>query len=80
MQVSTGNQQLQVSFYARRAQGIGYEGRTRTYALESAPNLDGVSWSNIPGLTNILGIDDTVLFFETRTNSPLFYRARVSLQ
>jgi hypothetical protein len=78
--VSTDNLQLQVSFFARRAQGVGYENRTRTYALESAPNLDGGTWSALTGLTNILGNDQDVLYFETRTNSPLFYRARVALQ
>jgi hypothetical protein len=78
--VSTDNLQVQVSFFARRAQGIGYENRTRTYTLESAPNLDGGTWFTITGLTNILGNDQDVLYFETRTNSPLFYRARVALQ
>lgn len=69
-----------VSFLARRAEGPGYEGRSRFYAIESTTNLAGGQWKGISNFTNILGNNQSVLYETATTNSPAFYRGRVSLQ
>ena len=67
-----------VSFLALRAEGAGYEGRTRVYALEYTTNA-GIGWQNVPGFTNLLGNNQTILFSSPATNAA-FYRATVRLQ
>ena len=77
--MTTGDQKT-VSFLARRAQGVGYEGRTRLYTLESAPHLNTGPWIAIPAFSNLLGDNQTVTYQTSSTNPPTFFRGRVSLQ
>jgi len=80
LNVTLNSNQKQVSFLARRAQGIGYEGKTRYYALESSTSLNGSPWIGLGGFTNVLGNNQTVTYQTSITNPPAFYRGRVALQ
>jgi hypothetical protein len=68
-----------VSFTARRAEGAGYEGKQRYYALESSAGPAG-PWTGIDGFTNVLGDNQAVLFQAVNPAGPVFYRGRVWLQ
>lgn len=80
LNVAISNNQRIVSFLARRAEGTGYEGRTRFYSLETGAGLTAVSWTGVANFTNVLGNNQTLLFQTTSTNSPIFYRGHVWLQ
>jgi len=67
-----------VSFSALRAEGPGYEGRQRYYALESSASLSG-PWIGVTGFTNILGDDQTATFQSVSPATPVFYRAKTWL-
>jgi hypothetical protein len=76
----TGNQ-LQISFHTITADGIGYEGRTRYYALEAATNFGAAnSWQNITNYSRIKGTNQTVIYNPIGTPTPVFFRARVWLE
>lgn len=66
-----------ISFLAHRAQGAGYEGRTRYYALESSTDLR--SWSPVPNFGEVSGEDQIVVFTPPPAASAPFFRARVWL-
>jgi hypothetical protein len=76
--ISNSGGQTLVSFLARRADGSGYEGRARYYALESSTNT--VAWTGITGFTNVLGNNQTVTFQTPSASAPAFYRGKVWLQ
>lgn len=80
LNITVSNNQRGISFFARRAEGIGYEGRSRFYSLESAASLTATSWSGVANLTNLPGNNQTLLFQTTSTNSPAFYRGRTWLE
>ena len=77
--ISTSGSQTLVSFLARRADGSGYEGRTRYYSLESSTNAAGF-WTGVSGFTNLLGNNQTVTFQSPSASAPAFYRGKVWLQ
>jgi len=68
-----------VSFFAMSAQGLGYEGRQRFYALESSTNPSG-QWIGVPAVSNVLANDQTVTYPVSSSATPAFYRGRVWLQ
>jgi len=68
-----------VSFFAVQAQGVGYDGRQRHYALEMSTNLGG-GWTGVPGYTNLLGNQQTRVYQPPNTAPPAFYRGRVWLE
>jgi hypothetical protein len=74
----TGDIKL-VSFFAAAAQGVGYEGRQRYFALESSTNPAG-AWIIVSTASNILGNNQNVSFQIPNTPTPAFYRGRVWLQ
>ena len=68
-----------VSFQALRAEGTGYEGRSRYYSLEQT--VDPASgWQGVLNYTNLPGNNQTISHQAPGTNSPAFYRGRVWLQ
>lgn len=76
--INTAGSQTSVTFLARRADGSGYEGRTRFYTLESSTN--SASWTGIPGYTNLPGNNQTVTYQGPVAGPPTFYRGKVWLQ
>jgi hypothetical protein len=80
LNITCSDGQKSVSFLARRAEGAGYDGRTRFYDLESAAGLNSGSWIGVAGFTNVLGNNQTITYQTSSTNPSVFYRARVSLQ
>ena len=69
---------LYVWFLARRAEGAGYLGRQRHYALEVCQGL-GSSWQSVPGYVDVNGNGQVVSYAEAAVATPVFYRGRVWL-
>ena len=69
---------LIVSFFARKASGIGFEDSARYYSLEFSGRVIG-PWRAVPTYENVLGNNQTVIYQTTFTNAPTFFRAQVSL-
>ena len=68
-----------VSFFSVSTVGVpGYEGSTRHYAIEGAPNLSTGTWSVVPGYSNIIGSNST-LTLPVPPTTPAFYRGTVWL-
>jgi hypothetical protein len=78
LSLTLSNNQQTVSFLARRAEGTGYEGKTRQFTLQTSSDPDGV-WSSVPGFTGVAGSNQTVTFQTPVLAAPAFYRAQVSL-
>ena len=78
LSITRTNHQTWVSFFALRAQGAGYEGKSRFYSLELSTHPAG-PFTGIASYTNILGNSQTVLY-PSSNSSNLFFRGRVSLQ
>ncbi len=55
-----------LSFEARAADGPGYQGRRRYYAVEATTSLTAAVWAPLPGRDRIAGAGQTVVI----TNSP----------
>lgn len=77
--INEQNGQFTVSFFRRRAQGSGYEGRVRTYTLQSSPELGG-GWENVPGYVGLLGDDQSSVYVPLPEDQAAFYRAWVRLE
>jgi hypothetical protein len=70
-----------VSFLAEKAQGAGFEGKSRYYDLERTTNLVTAAWRTVPGYTNVLGDGQNVVYSITNGNpANFFFRCRVRLQ
>ena len=50
-----------LTFLARAASGIGYEGLTRKYDLQASSDLAPASWQNVSGSTDIVGAGQNVI-------------------
>jgi hypothetical protein len=68
-----------VEFVAREAAGIGYEGLTRRFTVETKPHAGASSWTTIPGFSNIPGAGQTVTLQQPKTNAAALYRASAQL-
>jgi hypothetical protein len=79
LQITRAGADQVVSFLAIQAQGVGYEGKQRFYALESSPSLAG-PWQSVSGLSEIAGTNQTVIHQAPLQPGPAFYRGRVWLQ
>ncbi|MBN1676539.1 MAG: metallophosphoesterase [Kiritimatiellae bacterium] len=74
---------VQVAFVTIAADGPGYEGLTRHYALETAvAGAAEAQWSPVPGCTDILGAGQTITHqpAEPGAGTTRLYRARVWLE
>ncbi|MBX3745561.1 MAG: hypothetical protein KF833_09660 [Verrucomicrobiae bacterium] len=72
---------LLVTFLALAADGPGYQGRQRFYALESAPDPVAGPWTPIENHSRIPGRNQFLIHIQPAgTPGPLFYRARVWLE
>lgn len=72
-----GNQR-EVSFQARRAQGSGYEGKSRYYSLLTSTNLS--TWAGVTGFTNLLGDDQTITYNDSPSDARVFFCGQTWLQ
>lgn len=61
---------------------MGYEGRTRYYALETATNFASASWRVVTNYSRIKGTNQFAVYCSqpTATNSIAFFPARVWLE
>jgi len=80
LSVSSGAGGEEVSFVALRAEGPGYEGRIRLYTLESSPNLFSGTWTNLPGVSDVVGDDQTVIVPVEGSAPRGFFRGQVRLE
>jgi hypothetical protein len=79
--MTLSNRLASVSFIAQRAEGVGYEGRSRFYALERSTNLRIGPWQVVSNYDRITGQNNPVTFQEpVSTNTPVFFRGRVWLE
>jgi len=68
-----------VSFFAATAQGAGYEGRQRYYAIEASTNPAG-TWLAVVNASNVPGNNQQVSLLFPNAAAPAFFRGRVWLQ
>ena len=69
-----------VSFFAISTAGVSsYEGSTRHYAIESAPNLVTGPWTPVPSYSDIMGNNSTVAYPTQEPNAAYYYRGKVWL-
>jgi hypothetical protein len=79
LSITRSNNQQWVSFQAFRAQGTGYTGKNRYYALEASTNPAG-TYLGVAAYTNVLGNNQSVIYQAPTSPTALFYRGRVWLQ
>jgi hypothetical protein len=77
---STNATTASVSFYAERAEGPAYVGKTRYYDLLSTTNVVAGPWTFVPGYSNVLGNAQLVTHPRFTTNRPTYFRARIRLE
>lgn len=81
LQISQMGDQIQVSFTAVQATGIGYEGKTRVYSLQRCDDLGSGAWSDVPGVSIVLAQNQVVSYEGGASASGGgFYRFLVQLQ
>ena len=81
LEVSRTNSQTTVTFFVKAAEGPGYEGLARYYALQTATNPAAITWQPVGGFTNIFGDNRTVVYIApTGGSTPRFYRGQITLQ
>ena len=68
-----------ISFQTIAATGAGYEGLRRYYTLEKRPLLNQGDWQEVPGLSRILGGNQSIHHTEPVTGTQ-FFRVRVWLE
>ena len=72
---------VSLTFFANQAAGPGYAGLTRFYDVETTSDLtNAASWTGLPGYTNIVSANQTVIVTQPRTPTPRFYRLKVRVQ
>lgn len=72
---------LRVSFRALPATGVGYESRTRYYALETTDDPVSGRWQPVENFNRITGANQLVVFGQpNHPETPAFFRARVWLE
>lgn len=80
VQVSLNPPSAVISFLARQAAGIGYEGHARYYSLEITTNTSLGLWTPVTNYTNILGANQAVTYtLPVGSLQPAFFRAKVRL-
>jgi Ig-like domain CHU_C associated len=68
--------QITLSFPTRQAAGIGYEGMTRHYAIESSHTLANDDWQVVPSAADIKSNDQTYSTNISRTENRAFFRIK----
>lgn len=79
LRIAPAQTNTQVSFNAVRAEGTGYEGLNRHYALERLADLRTGSWQTVPGYSDVIGANQVVVYDALNTGAPFFFRGKVWL-
>jgi len=79
VEIDRAGDAVDVWFPARRAEGPGYANKARVYTLESRPALGGGGWSDVTGVSGVVGDNQLVVHTDTELDPALFYRAQVAL-
>ena len=81
LQITLSGTDIAASFFAVKAQGPGYEGRTRRYSLQYSTNFTfgAATWFDVPNYTNLIGNDATVTYQAPAIN-PRVFRGKVWLE
>ena len=74
------NRDVLITFPALSATGIGYEGMTRYYRVETTTNIFSTNWLPLLNYTNIPGNDGDISFVEKRSLVKRYYRLKAWLQ
>jgi hypothetical protein len=70
-----------VTFTAKKAEGVGYAGLTRSYALETCTDLGAQNpWTPVAGFTAIVGANQLVSTSLPLAAAICFFRLRITLQ
>jgi hypothetical protein len=69
-----------IGFTALAADGAGYAGLNRYYSLESSADLASELWTGVPGYTNLLGANQTVIYPAPMDAEARYYRTRIELR
>lgn len=77
--INRTNSQTKVYFYARRAQGPGYEGLSRFYTLQNSDSFGAPNWIVVPSVMNVEGNNTEIAYFPSTNALNQFYRGVVSL-
>jgi len=81
LHISPSGSNIVLTFTAIQASGVGYDGHTRFYDLESTTNLvNPSSWTGLPGYASIIGANQTVTVTLPQSAESRFYRLAVWLQ
>lgn len=82
LSLSNSASSITLNFLAKAAgSGAGYSGLSRYYNLEASTNLATPSWYVVPGYSNILGTNQSVILSTNTSGGPhWFYRLRAWLQ
>jgi len=79
LRIATTNARPRVSFDALHAEGNGYEGRVRHYALQQRSGISNGTWQTVPGYGDITGLNQVVAYEPPPNAAPLFFRGLVWL-
>ena len=79
LRIARGLTNTQVSFDALRAEGTGYQGLNRHYALERLADLPAGTWEDVPGYSDLVGSNQLIVCSIPATTAPLFFRGKVWL-
>jgi hypothetical protein len=77
LNVQGSNNVMRVSFNALRAEGTGYEGYARRYALLYRTNLSLGNWLEVTNFNDIFATNQTVTYSTPSTGAPAFFRGEV---
>ena len=80
LSITLSGGQPAISFTALRAEGPGYTGLARYYALEASTELTSGNWGGVSGYTNVLGNNQVVTYPPPLDPEPRFYRTRIELR
>lgn len=74
------NDRVVVTWPTAAADGVGYEGLTRYYSLETTTDLVHGAWQAVPGKTDIPGVDGEDSYVDAGADGAREYRVRVRLE
>ncbi len=80
LSISPGGTHRTITFDTIPADGVGYEGKTRFYTLETSSSLAPGSWSGVPGFSRVTASQQTITHQLAGVATPGFFRVAVWLE